>query len=287
MSATFIVAVNIVMFSKCISYLLYNFNLWGFCVEFPEFGMIQKWTRIIFGVHLISTCFLCEFVWLFLHQVFYIEYDLISVLNDVVKFCLATFAYVSIVVESYCKHSVQQHFWKTYRRIRSDFDRPECKLTFRTYFIQFIQYFSITIFVEIKHIVKWFSPFLSFSYFGLMTMHEMRIFYYLFILRLLDHQLDQVGIEMELLVDASEKKTLSRNRLTWIRIYYDLVHELSISINEVFGWSNIINVLYLFLRVVFDSSWVYWRIHHKGRIELFSALSLFHLFLVKIAKCIS
>lgn len=97
-----------------------------------------------------------------------------------------------------------------------------------------------------------------------MTMHEMRIFYYLFSIRLLDHQLEKVGAEMKLLADASEKGTLSGERLRQIRIHYDLVYELSNCINEVFGWSNVMNILYLFLRLGFDSAWAYWKIAHRG-----------------------
>lgn len=82
------------------------------------------------------------------------------------------------------------------------------------------------------------------------------------------HQLDEVEEEMKLLADVSETGTVSRDRLKSIRIHYDLVHELSDCINEVFGWSSIAVVLYLFLNLVTDLNWIYWRIHNEIEIDV-------------------
>lgn len=147
------------MFSKFISYLLCNFELWGFCTAFPELRISQKWTTFIFVAQMINACILCEFAWLFLHQQFYTEYDPLTALNDVVKLCLAVSGHICIIIESYCKRAVQQKFWRTYYLIRSDFNRPVCDPMFRNYFIQFVQFFVSVSVVEIEHFMKRFSPF--------------------------------------------------------------------------------------------------------------------------------
>lgn len=266
---------NVVMFSKYVLCLLYNFNLWGFCTEFPELRTSQKWTRTILGVQLICSCFLCGFVWLFLHQLFYIDFDLITIVNDVLKFSLATFSYLCIIGESYYNRSKQQNFWIIYRRIRNDFNRSDCDPSFRNYFIKLLQFFITVTVVEIKHFTKRFSLiFFSTSYFGLMTMQEMRIFYYLFSVQLLDYQLNEIGTEVKLLADASENGRIPRGRLRWIRVYYDLVYDLSNYLNEVIGWSNVVNIMYLFLRLVFDLTWIYWQIQHKDGVAVFSTFPL-------------
>lgn len=234
----------------------------------------QKWTRIIFGMQIICSCFFCGFVSIIFSKDFHKELDFLSIANNVIKLGGAFIGYWIIFVESYCKRPVQRKFWQIYRQIRSDFCRSDHVLVFGNYFVKFGLFFIITAVIEVKQSLQLISMlngttlYFAFSYFALMIGHEMRVFHYLFFIHLLDQQLDNVGIEMKVLADASEIGTISRNHLKWIRMHYDLVYELSNCVNEVFGWSNIATVLYLFLQLVTDLNWTYWAIHNEMEVEL-------------------
>lgn len=262
------------MFPKYIYCLLYNFNLWGFCIELPELKMSQKWTHIMFGVQIMCSCFITVTVWLYLIKNLREEKDLLNMANTSAKLCAAMVAYWFIVIESYWKRPMQQKFWLIYRQIRNNFNRSDRHAMFRSYGILFVHFVVSLPGLEAIDILLWSSEhsgmnlYFLFAYTGLAMMHVVRIFHYLFFIRLLDHQLDEVGREMQSLTDASVKETLSLVRLRRIRIYYDLVHELSNCINEIFGWSNIINVLYMFLILVVDLNWIYWKIHNGIRVEI-------------------
>lgn len=259
--------------------MLYIFNLWGFSVEIPDIHMSLKWTRVIFCVHIIISCYICSFVWQFLNENLEKKIDLLSVANNVIKFSAALIAYWAIIVESYSKRSVQQKFWRIYRQIYNDFNREDRNLMFRNSLNKFVHFFIF--FTGLDEFIRWISflnglnVYFKLPYIGLMMMQDMRIFYYLFFIRLLNHQLEEVAIEMELLADANERGIFLKDRLKWVRIFYDSVHGMSNCINEIFGWSSIIGVLFLFLRLVVDLNWIYWRIHRQIEVEILRTFEIF------------
>lgn len=273
------------MFCEYIFYLLYNFNLFGFCTELSELRASrwrhQIWTRMIMAAQIISSCFLYAFVWINFNESFYDGFDLLSIVNDVVKFSGAVIGFWFIVVESYCQRHVQRKFWQIYRQIRIDFNPIDRDAIFGSYLIKFGEFFMVAIYNEVNNFVAWITEtnfYFAVSYFGLMMMHYMRIFHYLFFIHLLDHQLNEVELQMKLMADISENGMISRDRLKSIRVYYDLVHELSDCINEVFGWSNIVSVLYCFLLLAVDLNWTYWRLHNEVDVPVISTLWFFHSF---------
>lgn len=221
---------------------------------------------MIMAAQIISTCSLYAFVWTNFNQRFYDGFDFLSIVNDVVRFSGAGLGFWAVIVESYCKRHVQRKFWQIYRQIRIDFNPIDRDVMFRTYLIKFGEFFVVAIFNEMINFVEWFTDtnfFFAISYFSSMMMHYMRIFHYLFFIHLLDHQLNEVELQMKLMADNSEIGIISRDCLKSIRIYYDLVHDLSDCINEVFGWSNIVSVLFVFLRLAVDLNWTYWRLHNN------------------------
>lgn len=269
------------MFSKYILCLLYNFNLWGFCTELTELRMNQAWTRLIFGAQIISSCLLCAFACITLNQNHHKGADFLSISNDVFKISGVVISCWLVLIESYFKRSIQRKFWKIFRQIRDSSNRSDHQLTFGNYFIKFglflivVAGIEIYMFNELASVISGWILFFAFSYFSLLIMQDLRIFHYLFFVHLLDHQLHGVELEMKLMADDSQSAIISRERFKWIRIYYDLIYELSNCMNEVFGWSNIATILCLFLRLVVDLNWIYWLIHNKVDVEVHRTSRLF------------
>lgn len=47
-------------------------------------------------------------------------------------------------------------------------------------------------------------------------------------------------------------------RLYSAREYYSLIYEISIQINDTFGWSHLINLTHAFVQILTDAYWLYW-----------------------------
>lgn len=227
--------------------------------------MSEKWTRCILAIHIICSCLLSA------HVRFYIIGDLfknvgfLTITNMLIKYCGVIVVCLITAIESYCKRSIQRKFWQIYRQIVRDFTGEDHDIVFRNYFIQFGTFFVVALGIYVRHAIITISVFsgiklcFAFSYLSVMTMQDMRVFHYIFFVHLLDHQLHAIGLEMERLADASERQKISHESLKRIRIYHDLVHELSNCINEVFGWSNMAIILYLFTRLAVDLNRIYYK----------------------------
>lgn len=244
------------MFPKSIVYLLFVFNLCGFCTELPESRMTTKWTLTVLASHTI--CLLLSyglFHWFWLNGYFYKGIDVVTTVNDVIWFAGAFANYAFVIIESYRTRSMQQRFWRIYRRIHT----TECSTSNNrhliSYAIKFGQLFVIFSVVQSKKILhdQFFYAILCGA---ILLMHQMRIFYYFFFVRLLSHQLDEIDSKCSQVVDAC-------NQLRPIRIYFESVYELSNCINGIFSWSNVVSILFLFLRLTVTLNWSYWKMSNS------------------------
>lgn len=253
------------MFPERVYYLLYFFNLWGLCTESSQLRMgrwrHKSWTVFILFANIIGLLCLCGVLWDFLDRL-YAELDLLNLTNDFIKFTGASVSHLIVISESYFKRSQQRKFWAVFGEIQSDFNRPRRAVKFRGYFAKLFQFSAAMIVIvqyqySSRHIYGQTTHFIA-SKASLLTLHQIRIFHYLFIVHLLNYQLNEAEIEMKCLADSSRNGGFSHNRLRWFRMYYDLVHELSNCMNEVFGWSNVSAILYLFLLLAVDMNFWYY-----------------------------
>lgn len=84
-----------------------------------------------------------------------------------------------------------------------------------------------------------------------------RLFFYLLHMRMIEIQLQTIGIELTNIKNTVENiskfrqsiltniqsSKLMENRFKWIRNYYGIVYEMSLLVNSIFGWSQLAFVL--------------------------------------------
>lgn len=258
------------MFSSYVFILLHFFNLWGFCTELSELRA-SRWRHrklavLMIVLHIIYLCCMCGLIWCFLYSSGVI--DLLDATNDAIKFAGAAITRLIVIFESYAKRNVQRKFWNIFCRIRTKFNRCDHNLLCRSYFAESGPFLGVMIVIKCMHYYRLDTNELTLDFLialvSLQTMAMIRVFHYLFFIHLLDYQLDEIGTEAESLAEASDNEWISNERFRWIRMYYDLVYELSNCINEIFGWSNVVSILYLFLLLAVDIIWVYSHMYRVG-----------------------
>lgn len=177
---------------------------------------------------------------------------LLTVANTLLKYCGVIIVTSTVLMESYCKRPIQRNFWKIYHQIEINFKRSNHNVVLRNYLIKFgLSSILAMSFYTTYHLMAlpmhdWVKLFPCIAYVSLMLLQDMRVFHYLFFVRLLDYRLADIEQEMQSLADDSENQKAPRDRLKRLRVHYDLVYEMSNCINDMFGWSNFVNILYLF-----------------------------------------
>lgn len=257
----------VTMFPDYVFLLLHIFNYWGFCTESAMLRTsrwwCKRWTVTVLAINIVVLFCLTGLIWHYLNKS-ETDLDFLNVTNDFIKFAGALVAHLIVIFESYHKRNVQRNFWMIYCRIRTDFNRLDSAPRFGTYMTKFGEFFCAMIAIIWRLFARELGAlnaiiFIS-SMMTLLSAHLIRVFHYLFFVHLLSYQLSEVDAEMRRLADDSKNGTVSRQRLRSIRMYFDLVHELSDCINEFFGWSNVVSVSYLFMLFAVDSIWNYFKI---------------------------
>lgn len=166
-------------------------------------------------MHGISSSLICVYVKIFLVENFHA--GLLIVANRLLKYCGVTVVCTTTIFESYCKRHAQQKLWRIYHHIESDIKYFDHMAVLRDFLINFGLFYVSATLLYVKYGILtlsacgWIEFAAVFSYVTFMMMQDLRIIYYKFFVRLLDHQLHEVEMEVKSLADDSEHKRIARD----------------------------------------------------------------------------
>lgn len=194
-------------------------------------------------------------------------YRIIEMTNELIQYTSGLCAYFFIIFDSIrnCEH--HREFWKTFIKIDKRYSPRN--IQFKYFLVLFIEHiaFSLLIYNTNMLFESWTKTRTIFAYVALWSVTALRMFYYVFCLKILLHQLKTIENEAKNLAEISHKMNHSetspfnspydRKKLKWIREYFGCVNEMSQHLNEVFGWSQVSGILYCFYSFVTDLIWMY------------------------------
>lgn len=256
------------MFPKWIRILLKYFDLCGFYTETSRNH--QRTTFSILAVHIFMACFFTCSIILFMNQPNSNTDTSLNLVNNSIQYVSAVTAYWAIILESYFQRGSQRQFWIIYDQISEQNFRQSVP-DFRKYLIIFSEYLFVFSFIQML-LTQYFFVFVgNYIYFNVtyiivVKMYQNRIFYYLFFLELVKHELESIQREMNGIVAISKCKNfryLEQNCLKRIREHYKLVYEMVNCVNEVFGWSQFTTILFALYLPLTDLNWAYLRIYTR------------------------
>lgn len=251
------------MFSKCIIYLLKYFDICGFHTETKIGGKTEFYT---FLMHILLACFLTASIILYTMQPVFYESKTISLVNNTVQFSSAVITYWMIIFESYIQRKKQRQFWTIYKRI-SERNLNHRSPNLRIYLFKFCEFsiiFSCIQLILMKYFMAYRGHFFyfMFTYFVMVKMYQNRIFYYLFYVEIIKCELQHIQYDLKRIVAHSKQ-----NRIKWkmqrfekIRNYFQSVYQMVQCINQVFGWSQFVTILFCLHLPLTDLNWAYVRL---------------------------
>lgn len=86
--------------------------------------------------------------------------------------------------------------------------------------------------------------------------------------------------------------SIQLEKLKWLRDYYQIVHEMTETLNQIFGWSHLHAVLFCFYYILTSINWAYLHFFDGPsyiilRMLIFLSISRYHLFITIFNKTIS
>lgn len=259
------------MFPKRIRYLLKFYDFCGFHTETSKIQ--QQKGRIIFVIHVLMACLFSYSIVLFLKQPTTNTDTSLNMVNRTIQYTSALLTYWLVIFESYIQRSYQRQFWCIHEQTKKYNSPPRRHRhpNFRNYLFKCIEYLSIFSLIQIflmfyfKFYVGDFFYFMI-TYIILVKMYQNRLFYYLFHLELIKHEMEIVQDELKRIVLISKwnLNDLEKNRFRQLREHYKLVYEMVNCVNEIFGWSQFTTIFYSFDLPLTDLNWAYLRIYQRS-----------------------
>lgn len=266
------------MYPTWLERLMFYFDLCGLCTQFKSSPRQFNFDSLVLILHMILATVFTVFTFLFLKRPIQ---DSLGIFNDAIKLYALLLVYWLSIFDSYSKRKTQKKFWQIIEQIDQRFcsHRHVC---FKSYIIKLIVYFfflAIFLMNYIWHILPgselhyfWFF-FTSFYIF-----FNIRLFYYLFFLEFIKHELKIIDHEVSEILNTFERNKLKgakefmrkfhRNRFKWFREFYGCIYDLCNIINSVCGWSNVAVVPLPFLLLLTDINWFYWKILNVYEIDI-------------------
>lgn len=184
------------------------------------------------------------------------ELPWIDLINQTLQYAIGLYTHIFIVMDSLLQRKNHTKFWATLKLIDRLF---ACQNNFniRCFIWKIIEFFSVTT-------LMMGSMFLStnaikvdaalFFYVILIKLCQLRVFYYIFCVDVLNFQLITVDRGLKCLRNSNSTTTHS-HRIKYIREYYYLIFKMLTCLNDFFGWSHLATVLFSFYFLLTNLNW--------------------------------
>lgn len=275
----------IAMESRLMGSILKFYEILSFNSQHPTTAKYHIKIRTIFFVHISIATFFAAFKLYVLNYLRSIAEPLL-LLSEISQYSTVLFTYWIIIIESNKNEKNQRLFWKLFRKIDETFrSQNEMERQWRGYLtilfvIFFVKFFAAASFSIQKNLNEFF---VSSGYFYLIALSQLRNFYYLFYLKLVQFQLQSIENELKLIVRKGTTrefdqygfghtqmfKSYELNRIKWVRKFYLIVYEMSNNLNEVFGWSQVAIILSLFNYQLTHLNWAYLHLKENSPFLIF------------------
>lgn len=106
----------------------------------------------------------------------------------------------------------------------------------------------------------------------LFTLCEIRMFYYLLCLEIVNGQLKMIALRSQAIVDGAIccDTEQVQQQLKWIRQYFSHVHSMTCHLNNIFGWSNVTAISFSFCFILTELNWYYVHFEEISPLNTFS-----------------
>lgn len=242
------------MLPKKLRILLIFFDVFGFNSGSSNLSRRYKITNSICILHVllvvIFTLYKIRLI-LKLHSTL----PLIDLINSVFQYSVLLYFYWFIVVDSIFYKREHRIFWEIFQKISKTYSN-QCNLNLGHFILKFVVYVFTTAWclIAVTVLVDKMYEFVYF-YVILMKICEVRVFYYIFCLEVLNSQMEKINRKL----NENKNKNrfwLNSKRFQEIRQYYSCVYEMTNCLNKVFGLSQAAGISFCFYMVLTDFNWI-------------------------------
>lgn len=237
------------------------FDLWGFLTEYPH---TQCYHRFAYFVLLLNFClaiFLLFYTGYFVTYLL-VNFKILEAMNEFSQYWCLLLTYWIILIETFCKRGTQRSFWTHFKQL-NDVERIKGN---SLYLYELVECFILSLTTLVIHCHIWSIPLdILIPYFTMYYIVQVRVFYYVFSMKLIASIINNINMEIEemerLWEERFENSTGNilngvKKRLWHIQRTHFTVHELVRHINNNFSCSSLAIILCQFYVLCSNLNWL-------------------------------
>lgn len=249
------------MLPKRIVWILNFFDSFGYYSESSSLAKYPKLQSLLFVIQiLLATDFTLYFFRLVLEFRKYL--GPIEIASEMLQYTMGLCTYWLIIFDSLYYRRMHRKFWERLELIDAHFCKQS--MSFRGFLCKFLEFSLVSIFSYTFNYLLHVLPPIDgvFIYLSLIVICQLRIFYFVFCLEIVDEQLQVIQQELIKLKAYCPSVTTSIRhfnfkRLSWFNEYYGYIMEMTDLLNTFFSWSQFTLILFVFYSLLAGLNWCY------------------------------
>lgn len=196
----------------------------------------------------------------------YLSVPVVEVVNFLIQYSVGMYTYWIIIMESSFLQRDQKQFWTSFEyNVKRFCSYP---IDFKCYLLKFTTFLftSVSLFFTINVLNDLQQSLDNFGYLMLYTICQIRGFYYIFCLKIMSFQVKSIESKIKAITFFSvERQSYQFNQ---VREFYQKVHEMSLLLNNIFGWSHAALILFCFYKFMTEINWTHVHFHEQSTVEI-------------------
>lgn len=253
------------MLQRRIVYILTFFDIWGYLTGFTALSNSRNGIICAIFLHIFLVVMFTFYEFYLMTELFALI-GVLDTINEVIQYTSALYTYWLIIFDSFHHRREHQLFWTLFQRIDDCFCKQNIRLN--GYLLRFVEYILMSIILYLLICASNAFPKSNsvYVFIVLITICQIRVFYYIFCLEIVHHQLKSIENEISTIKlkqtiipmrRTCQLYAFEAKRMRWIHEYYYCVSEMMKLLNTYFGWSQAAAVLFCFYSFATDLTWFY------------------------------
>lgn len=274
------------MMPSQVLYLLNFFDIFGYNSGWSHLSKRRPLANFLYFIHFFSAAVFVV-IGFRLITIYYLRLNLAEAISECQQYTVALYTYWSIIFDSFVYRQTHTKFWSIFERFSQQqihfcgcccccCNHTTFNFTLRNY-MRKLSLFGLKVFVTCAIRLGGYSMQkleIDAPYVVLFTFCEIRMFYYLLCLEIVNGQLQLIGLKSKSIVNGLVCCNIEHacQQIKWIRQYFSSVYDMICTLNAIFGWSNVTAISFSFCFILTELNWYYVHFQTISPLNTFSTL---------------
>lgn len=256
-------------------HLLIFFDIFGYNSGWSPLSRHHRLANILYFIHIFSAAVFVAYFFRLI-SIYYLKLQLAEAISECLQYTAALYTYLSIIFDSFVYRQTHARFWQMFEHLnhQQKTDSRVFDFRLRKYMFKLSLFgFKIAVTCGIRlggHSIQKFE--IDAPYVILFTICEIRMFYYLLCLEIVNGQLKMVALNSQWIVNgvACYDTEYVQQQWKWIRQFFSDVHSMTCHLNNIFEWLNVTAISFSFCFILTELNWYYVHFEEISPLNTFS-----------------